>query len=402
MYDTLISVSAPSQGSAAVPLFNIMRQVPSLLSWVGGAISNDPAVNGAGFSAMLSEMGALGRAECKLPAGEIPLSSGAAFSGNNVRLCGAGPNQTILNFGPDTVDGLTDTGTGNRIEGVGAISAGCGSVFKFNGAESPTIKSVAVFGGTTALEVTGNSGAVIADDIRLNSFSTRGFWAHDGVQGVSVSNMQINAGSYTMGSVGCIVLERFSSALRMANIEALKGARSLVCDAIDTGDVTCPAYGTFTSVYLDDGAMGSLIKRSKLMEFVGCWFSGGRTGAGYPCLDIDDCQSVNVTSTRFMLGGSYGVQHGAGNRGIEYRGCTAADSGFTAGAGRGISFAAGSRQFSVIGGRMANGIYSGGRQSYGLVVPYCDDYRIIAPDLTGNLAGPIYEIGSPIARTVIL
>lgn len=383
--------------------FQIMNQVPNFLDYVGGCISADPAVNYAAAVAFLADMAKNDRAECKWPVGVIPLNGTLNLSGNSIRMCGAGDNQTILNFANVGTDGLVVSGINCRLEGIGAIApnATSKSVFKLTG-PNPTLLSVGVLAGANAMEVTG-TGGMHAHDIRLNNFRNRGFWAHDGVQGISLSKAEIIAGSYTNGSVGCIVLENFSSAVRMSNVETLQGVRSLLCSAVSPlGDTTCPAYSTFESVYFDDAAQGSYISGSKLMTFGSCWFSGGRTGGGYPCLALDGNDEVTFSATRFMLGGSVNVQHNANNKGIKFIGSTACDSGYITRQGRGLSFEHGSHNFQVIGGRFSNGVYSGGSQLFGIVADTCSRYSIIGPDVDGNLVQGLYEYCPPPSGRAII
>lgn len=391
-------------GSSPVTVFQIMNQTPNFLNYVGGSISSDPSVNHAAINSLFSDMASRGRSECKFPAGEIPISGTISLSGAGIRVCGAGDNQTILIFNAVSSDGMVVSGTNCTVEGIGSIAPNSTSksVFKVTG-QNPNLSSITVLAGANAMEFTGNTGGVHLNGIRLYNFLNRGFWAHDSVQGISLVNAEIIAGSHSNGSIGCIVLENFSSAVRMSNVETLQGVRSILCNAVvPCGDVTSPAYSTFESCYFDDAAQGSIISGSKLMSFGSCWFSGGRSGAGYPSATLAANNDVTFTGARFSLGGSVNVQHNGDNKGIKFIGCTASDSGYVTHQGRGISFEQGSHNFQVIGGRFTNGVYSGGYQSFGIVADRCTRYSIIGADVDGNTVQGLYEYMPPSTGRTIL
>ena len=214
---------------------------------------------------------------------------------------------------------------------------------------------------------------------------------------VFVSNFILNAGNSTRGVLGGIRLVNKAEAVVVSNGDILLGQYSMTMDAGTYGIGTRPAYNNFTNVFFDSATLTAQITKCVETEFVGCWFSNGRTGGGSPGASISNCDSVRFTNCRFFNSGANGCTVSATAQNIIFTACKFESNSVTAGSGvaHGLQFADSTTKFQVIGCRAANGLY-GGQQGYGIFVGgSCSDYNLIGNSVLGNVQSPgLIDAGS--------
>jgi len=128
-------------------------------------------------------------------------------------------------------------------------------------------------------------------------------------------------------------------------------------------------------------------------EFVGCWFSGGRTDGGNPGLILSGTDSIRFTNTKFFNNGGHGcLVQGASSR-TTFTACSFESNSQTAadGARDGLYVQSGATQVSVIGSKFGNGLYYANlsnpsathRQGYGITL----ENGVVDPVIIGNTFG---------------
>lgn len=249
----------------ALPIktWHVMNQVPSLLSWTGATISADPAVNTAAFNAMIGDINARGRAEFKVPSGEIPVYGALNMTGDNLRMCASGSASTIFNQGNPASDLLVVNGGSVSIENLCLYVPGAtaGTALKWQGDKGKThglqiLEAWVGFGQS-------HSGVFNATGWELFNTKYSALFLHDDVQGFTLSGATIASGDPTHGSAGLIRMEGFVSAPRLTNVEVLGGYRSLVLSGPSlVNELTNPLYGVLTSCFFDGAARESKIGRA--------------------------------------------------------------------------------------------------------------------------------------------
>lgn len=225
----------------------------------------------------------------------------------------------------------------------------------------------------------------------------------EGINDLFVSRFIINAGNTTRGALGGIRLADKVEAFMCTDGDILLGQYSMTMDAAVYGLLTRPAYCNFTSVYFDSATNATQIRRCVEIEFVGCWFSGGRSGGGNPGAVVENCQSIRFTNCRFFNSGGSGVLVQSTASDITFTNCKAEANSVTAGVGaqHGFAFSDNTTQFQLIGCTASNGLFTG-QQGYGIFVGAgCDQFRISDCNLVGNATGPILDGTSNSADKII-
>lgn len=221
------------------------------------------------------------------------------------------------------------------------------------------------------------------------------------VNDVYVSQFILNAGNNTNGALGGIRLLDKVEAFVCSDGDVLLGVRSLATSASSYTVGNRPAYCAFTNVFFDSDAQGASVANMVESEFVGCWFSGGRTAAGYPGCTIATSEGVRFTNTRFFNCGSAGMSHAADAVRVSYVNCSFESNSVTAGSGtsHGLLLANNAADFNVIGCKASNSLYPGGQQGYGIFVSNgCDRFNIVGNLLTGNATGALLDGSSATAK----
>ena len=219
----------------------------------------------------------------------------------------------------------------------------------------------------------------------------------DSCNDIFVRSFIINAGNSTRGALGGIRLVHRAEAVVISDGDILLGQYSMTMDAGTYGIGTRPAYNNFTNVFFDSAALTTLITKCVETDFVGCWFSNGRTGAGAPGALVQDCDSVRFTNCRFFNSGANGCTVTANAQNIIFTACKFESNSVTAGSGvaHGLEFLDGTTKFQVIGCGAANGLHPG-QQGYGIFVSNsCSDYNLIGNSVLGNVQSPgLIDAGS--------
>lgn len=363
---------------------------------IGTAAQNVTALNRALVAAAVA-----GRARIVFPAGAIPFTPGTTFNvtTSNVSFYGDGSSETILDFGATSTTAFNVTAaSGVSFANLGLIATGAtaGSLILFSGVNKPKLRNIKIFAAWVGVEVTGGSGGVSFQGLDVVAYQSKGVWLHDNIQGLNWEGGNLNQGGTTAGEG--LVMENFSSAIRLVNVEILLGLRSIRLEAVSLGDTTSPAYSGFVDLYCDAAARESIIKRCQKLNFTNCWFSGGRSGTGYDGVKLSGNRDLVFIGTDASNCGRHGFVHDADNLGVDFIGCSATDNGQTTTNSRGFSFEAGSSRFSLIGGQSNDTSYSGGSQAFDVVLDTCDNFVVLGHNATTILdASPAATSGTILA-----
>ena len=202
-----------------------------------------------------------------------------------------------------------------------------------------------------------------------------------------------NAGNTTRGAFGGIRLADKVEAFVATDGDILMGRYSLTTDASVNGIGTRPAYNNFTNVFFDSSTLGSVIADLVETEFVGCWFSGGRSGVGLSGVNISTSDSIRFTNTRFFNCGAAGCVVNASTKNVFFTACDFESNSVTAGAGvaHGVSIASGTQGFVFDSCKFGNGLYTG-QQGYGAFIDTgCDKFAFTNNIFDSNLTGSISD-----------
>jgi hypothetical protein len=206
-----------------------------------------------------------------------------------------------------------------------------------------------------------------------------------------VSRFIMNAGNATRGALGGIRLIDKVEAFICSDGDILLGAYSLTTEATSYALGVRPAYNNFTNVFFDSAANSASISKIVETEFVGCWFSNGRSGGGAAGANISTAQGLRFVSCRFFNSGAQGCVVQASVTDIAFIGCSFQSNSVTGGAGvhHGLQFLDNTQQFQVIGCTASNGLYTG-TQGYGIFIGSgCDKFVVSGNNVDGNATGGI-------------
>jgi len=220
---------------------------------------------------------------------------------------------------------------------------------------------------------------------------------------IFVSNFVINAGNSTRGTFGGIRLLDKTEAVIVSDGDILLGVYSMTTTAAVYGVGTRPAYNNFTNVFFDSAELGVSLDKIVETEFVGCWFSGGRSGSGVSGCTISQSHSLNFVATRFFNCGSNGCLVNATAVRTTFVACSFESNSVTAGDGiaHGLAIAPNTVDFTVANCKASNGLYTG-KQGYGIIVNSgtSSGYSICNNILTGNYTGSLSDGGSGTIKTI--
>jgi hypothetical protein len=220
---------------------------------------------------------------------------------------------------------------------------------------------------------------------------------------IFVSNFIMNAGNTTRGTLGGIRLVDKAEAVIVSNGDILLGVWSMTTSAAAYSLGVRPAYSNFTNVFFDSSNLGVLLDKIIETEFVGCWFSGGRSGSGFAGCTLSQTNSLNFVATRFFNCGSTGCLVTASATRTTFVSCSFESNSVTAGDGvaHGLTIAPNVVDFTIANCKASNGLYTG-KQGYGIIVNTgtSDGYSICNNILTGNFTGSLSDSGSGITKTI--
>lgn len=251
----------------------------------------------------------------------------------------------------------------------------------------------------TGIDVTNSSGPKFTD-FEILDYESAGLHAHS-INDVYVNNFIMNAGNTTRGALGGIRLSEQVEAFICSNGDILLGVYSLTTDATSYTVGNRPAYNNFSNVYFDSAASGCAVTKLIETEFVGCWFSGGRTNTTAGMTLSGQTDSLTFVACRFFNNGSHGFY--ASNQAARTKliGCKFQSNSITAGSGvaHGAYFD-GTAGFNVVACSSGNDLYSG-QQGYGVYVGAgCSGFTIRDGDMTGNVTGAISDNSGAVGKHI--
>jgi hypothetical protein len=150
-----------------------------------------------------------------------------------------------------------------------------------------------------------------------------------------------------------------------------------------------PQFNLIKGAFFDSSAQGSVITNGSNNSFTGNWFSGGRTGAGYPGLTHTAGDSNTFQGNLFINNGNDGVLVNGGTR-VVFVGNVFNNNGLTTASKHGIEVAANVTDFSITGNTAT------ANAGYGVIVDAgTSSGCIVANNLvSGNTTAPGYSLGA--------
>lgn len=239
------------------------------------------------------------------------------------------------------------------------------------------------------------------ENLQIYNFVQSGVYIED-CGDVFVSNFVIDAINITNGALGGIVLNEFCEAISIINGDILNCVYSMQTLSTSGLGGASPAHSVFTNVYFDSSARGVNLAVLFVSEFVGCWFSAGRSGAGFPGVSLVLTEGIAFTNTRFVGCGSHGASVTATADRTSFVNCTVYGNSITAGVNvaSGIHLANGAKGV-IINGVTARNIYFAGTQAYGIFIGNsCTSISCSNNLLQGNGLGSI-SLGTTPTTSVI-
>ena len=149
------------------------------------------------------------------------------------------------------------------------------------------------------------------------------------------------------------------------------------------------------SAYFDSGSTGAEIATASLLSITGSWFSNGRTGGGFPGLQITAGDSITIQGSIFDNSGNDGLLITGGTH-IVVTGNEANNNGVTTAGKHGIEVAANVTDFNI-----TNNI-AVGNAGFGIIVDTGTSNRYIITGnlITSNTGGGVSDGGSGASKTV--
>lgn len=354
----------------------------------------------AAIQTAVSAVGAAGGGDLHFPAGLYRISGEITVTNEAVRLVGASRYNTLI----------YQTSLGSKIFNVtGAFCSISKLSFIYSG--TPLVNSAAVFvqaGYFTMTDFVIRSayiGVYFESDLcvagKLEDFEILDYEASavvcDNAGDIFLSKFIMNAGNTTRGSLGGIRLSNQNEAIVVQQGDILLGQYSLTTEATTYSAGLRPAYCKFTDVYFDSSAYGTLLNNTVETEFTSCWFSAGRSGAGFAGLTLLTTDSVTFSHCNFINCGSHGANVTSNAKRTVFSHCKFESNSVTTGPGisHGCAFASNTTDFMVVNCIAHNGLLSG-QQGYGVFVNTGSSDRYIIADnlVTGNLTGGYADGGT--------
>lgn len=337
------------------------------------------ATNKTALDNALTRAAAIGRSGVILPGGQFSITGTVSSLASNVSIMGQGKAQTVLVQQTASAPTFALSGDYVGVMGLGISYASTptsgADVLDMSG-DYALIYDVWIIASYRAIVLSGDGTSI--SQSKISNCVVNGILA-TGVVGGRWSNIQIEAGSTSNASAGCISLLDGTEAIEASNIECLEGLYSLATDATTPGFGTEPAYHHFSNCIFDAAARGSLMTDVSTSVFTNCWFSGGRSDSGYPGLTLDNCTDVTLSGCTFTNCGSSGLSILATSSNIRVFGGIAGSNSVTAGSGvnSGIEIAANTNDVSIVYPTGGNGQAPGGQQAYDVTVAAGTSARVV-------------------------
>ena len=345
-----------------------------------------------------------------LPSGTYKISALLTATTASQTFFGAGAGQTsivqtTLNTGIFSDNGQNQTVLRDmRLTYSSPASAG-GNALVMKGFYSSACNFV-IYQAYNGIYLAGTSGSII-NSVGFVNFQVENsvncgmylYWAYN----INVENF------YIVGSDN--VTQGLSGQLYMFNGQGNNFSMGEIFNGVKGAVMDTCQYCRFEQIYFDSSAQGSSIVGSTALSFIGCWWSAGRTGGGFPGLTIgnsggtDTTVGIDIVGSQFINCGSDGCLVYAGPTKIRFNSCQFGANSLTSGANtkHGLEFAVNASNFSVIGCTFTNSLgFSGGTQAYGLFINggTSSQYVISGNDFNGNGTGPMLDAGTSSSRYV--
>lgn len=367
---------------------------------VDGVTDDTTAVQNA-----INWVGTTGGGKVLFPAGTVALTKSLGITYSSVTLEGENRFSSLIKQKTLNTSIINSTQPFFRLNEISMIYDGTpatGATALYSTGSNTSCTGFIIRNAYVGIEV--NTGtAQNFSDFQIFDYESIGFYAQS-ANDIFLSNYVLHAGNESRGALGGIRLSKRVEAFVSVNGDILYGAYSLTTDAVSYSANNRPGYNRFVSTFFDSAAKGSILDKAVEFEFIGCWFSGGRSGAGSPGLNLMTTESIKLNSCAFFNNGTHGLVVSANANGTMIDNCSAESNSVTTGAGvsHGFFFANGAHDFTLMGGRAHNGLYDG-VQGYGCFIGTgCDNYSVIGMNLRGNQTGAMNDASraSATSRTV--
>lgn len=238
--------------------------------------------------------------------------------------------------------------------------------------------------------------------LQIWDYANVGVFIHN-ASDIYINNFILNANT-SAGANGGIRLQDRAEAIVVSDGEILAGVHSITMDAASNTVGHRPAFNRFSNVYADSSTQeGGYFTNAADTEFVGGWFSGGRSGSGYAGLLLNVTSGFRFTSTMFFNNGGNGASVMSGSVRTAFVNCKYSQNSVIAGTGvaSGIEFQAGTTDFIVTGSTLSNDGYPN-TQKYGVFVSNgaSDRYIISGNLVSGNQTAGIFDGGTGSNKSV--
>jgi hypothetical protein len=384
----LASFKATGSGSVPRTVENKLKDMVSVKDF--GAVGNNVTDDTAAIQAAITAVGAAGGGTVYFPRGMYVITSALNLSAQSVVLMGDSRwatllRQTTLNAG---ILNITANFCGVKslsfIYTGGTPTSGATAIYVTRAYVS--LEDFVIRSSHTGVHYAGpNAVAGKITNFEILDYQSCGLLA-DGLNDLFVSKFIFNAGNTTRGVLGGIRLVNKVEAFVCSDGDILLGVYSLTMDTPSFAIGGRPAYNNFTNVFFDSGSEPALITKCVETEFVGCWFSNGRSGTGKPGATVSTSNKVRFTNCRFFNSGSNGCRLEASAVNTSFTSCSFESNSVTSGPGvaPGLSVADNTSKFQLVNCTASNGLFFG-TQGYGISIGAgCSNYSVIGNNVQGN------------------
>lgn len=335
--------------------------------------------------------------------GTALISSALNFANNGVTFSGKNQYSSVIMQSNSSAIAINNTGIFNSFTRFSiAYSASTplsGATALYSSGSNTHVSQVIVQNCYIGFHFTVGTGQM-ADNFQIFNYESIGVLFNNS-NDLFISKFILNAGDTTKGRLGGIRLVDKAEAFIASDGDILLGVYSITTDASINAIAARPAYNNFSNVFFDSSSNGCSFNAIVETEFVGCWFSNGRSGIGIAGATLLACDSLNFTNSRFFNNGGHGCLVSSGAVHTTFIGCSFESNSVTAGDGvcNGLAIAPNTTDFSIQSCKAHNGLYSG-KQGYGIAVlgGTSSGYSICNNLLTQNYTGSLLDGG---ANTVI-
>jgi hypothetical protein len=370
-----------------------------------GAVGNDATDDTAALNTAIAAVIANGGGVLYIPKGTYKITTVlSTLTGSSVMVVGDGEGATKIKQYTANAGVFVNTGGSNHIERLSITyspTAVAGATAIAFGGNNSIVRDVTIDKAFIGLSFAGGV-ANRASNFQSTNHVSVGILFQTSSD-CSVDHFVLNAGNATNAALGNVRMVDTCEAIYLTNGDVLNGVYPLTTTASVFSNGTRPAYCQFTNIFFDSAAQGAQLDKIVQSEFIGCWFSNGRSGTGNNGADLLTVDSLKFTNCRFFACGWHGVNVTAAALRTLFVNCTAESNSQTvASVGSGFAFAANTTDFTVIGCIGRNGMYPGGNQRWGIVIAAGTSDRYVIKDnlLSGNTTGNLSDGGTGLVKDV--